>query len=267
MKSYKSILIIVASLMVLLWASCDIDHVSDCCDDSNQDERVTVNEVYKVTVNHQTAFSLSNLNGNLSIKGTDSDSVVIRVRRIVGSYSTEDAEYYMTKFYVRITEGTTVIDCETVYPSNASNRSFEAHYEIELPKAMAVQSSLLNGSTSIEEIHGAVTVSSTNGSVDLTDIRGEVNGSLVNGQINAHVILPDRGRCVLSTVNGNAQLVIPSTTEASFKAQTVNGSVNVSGFLLDNLSSSNTSVTGVLNGGGGSVVVSTVNGNVTVSGN
>jgi DUF4097 and DUF4098 domain-containing protein YvlB len=131
---------------------------------------------------------------------------------------------------------------------------------------MVVKVQLVNGTVAVEKISGSLQVESTNGNVDCREILGDCEVALVNGQIECDVVLPIEGSCGLTTVNGNIILAIPDTTSSQLEAKLTNGSVSISGLQIKNMVSSRTSVSGTLGNGGGSIQLTTVNGNIEVQG-
>jgi len=90
--------------------------------------------------------------------------------------------------------------------------------------------------------------------------------SSVNGQLNAKLALPPQGTCKMSTVNGQILLTIPKTTSAEFFASVTNGEINLANLSLNNSVSTPKSLRGRMGDGQGTITLSTVNGNISVSG-
>ena len=105
-----------------------------------------------------------------------------------------------------------------------------------------------NGNTYISvNSFAAITSSAVNGNVQLT-----AAGATTNGSIS------------LSTTNGNVNYYANPGSNLSISATTVNGAVSISGITCDSSVSNIRQLVGTVNGGGTSVVLATVNGNVKI---
>ena len=70
----------------------------------------------------------------------------------------------------------------------------------------------------------------------------------------------------MSKVNGSIQLSIPQNTSAEFSATVTIGDISVSNLVLQNQESTPNSLRGTLGAGQGTISLSTVNGNIRVTG-
>src|SRR6185295_5626407 len=83
-----------------------------------------------------------------------------------------------------------------------------------------------NGSVSIANFTNKMSISAVNGSVDASNVRGNVRLSTVNGELRADLDRLEPGSKIsLETVNGKANLVLPSDANATIKAESVNGNI------------------------------------------
>jgi hypothetical protein len=213
------------------------------------------------------AFSMHGISGGVEIEGVAGlDSIEIAGEREVKSDDQEDAREHLELLQVEIQKADSGIVVHTRQPNRSEGRTYTVEYRIRLPRNLRLSVELTNGEISVESVSGKVGVSSTNGNVTCRDLRGDCTVGLVNGQISCDLVPPDRGVCSLETVNGNVSLSIPASTSADLEAKVTNGTVSVSDLQINNLKSSRTAVSGVLGSGAGSIDLSTVNGNVTITG-
>ncbi len=144
------------------------------------------------------------VNGSISLKGTDSDRIVVRAWKAVhGRRSvTEDFE---REVEVRAEQVGDELRVLAEHPAPPSGVNVVIRYEIETPRAMAARLSTVQGSIKSHGIDGAVNAESVNGSVQLQGETGPIEAQTVNGSI---AINADRlvDAAKLSTTNGSIQM-------------------------------------------------------------
>lgn len=262
-----TILVILASCS--LWIKCGND---DNLVDSSQNVKNTdyVAErpfSFTVAVENRTQLRLEAISGNVVINGiSESDSVLIRGERIVGSESTEDAEEHLQELQVSVEDLENEVFVKTVQPEETYGRSYVVHYDITLPRDFRVLAGNVNGTVRIDSINNRLSVNNVNGQIMLDKIHGSVSVNLVNGLIQSEVTLPSDGAIDMSIVNGSIELSIPENTSAEFSATVTIGDISVSNLVLQNQESTPNSLRGTLGAGQGTISLSTVNGNIRVTG-
>jgi hypothetical protein len=220
-----------------------------------------------VSADGLTSFSLEGLNGRMEITGTpDADSVVVWGERSVRSDDEEDAAEHLALLQVEVQESASAVAVRTRQPSRNDGRTFTVDYHVLIPERLRVSVNGLNGGFSLSGTAGPVAVNWTNGDVLCASVRGGCEVNLVNGRIDCDGGLPATGAFILTSVNGNVFLAVPDTTSAQIDARTTNGTVTVSGLSVRDLSSSRTAVSGVIGTGLGTIRLTTVNGNVSLTG-
>ena len=107
------------------------------------------------------------------------------------------------------------------------NRRLEVQFKLTVPRtAFLDEIETVNGSVTVSNFTNYTKISAVNGSVKATNLRGTAKLSTVNGSTNADFDqLQPTSKINLSTVNGSVNLTIPSDTNATVKADTVNGSI------------------------------------------
>ncbi|MCH8873593.1 hypothetical protein IH824_12635, partial [candidate division KSB1 bacterium] len=158
---------------------------------------------FEVDVKNHTQMRFDAINGNVEIFGSASaTSVTITGERRVGSESTADAEEYLQKLEVRVTETASIVFVETIQPEKTHGRNFVVDYKITLPENLELDADNINGNMTIENIKNDVDVDNVNGNIDLKDIVGNTSANVVNGLIRAKVTMPQGGNIDIVTVNG-----------------------------------------------------------------
>lgn len=274
-------------LLALLISSCVIDPDPDPDDDvRNHNYRASEEFDFSIDINAQTRLDIDATNGTVEIlAGADNNRVQIWGERRVESDSYSDAEYYLSKLAVDVTQYADEIAVKTIQPDNTRGRNFLVFYHIRIPRNWQVRADQQNGEVLIEGIGGPVDVTQNNGETVLRWIDNDLNAALdngnifvshlsgsadinlINGNIDAALdLLPAGGECKLTSVNGQILLAIPRTTSAEFSAAVTNGTIAINNLNLRNAQTTPTRKTGTLGTGDGNVELKTINGNIVVNG-
>ncbi len=120
-----------------------------------------------------------------------------------------------------------------------------------------------NGTISVSNVNGIVSARSSNGDIIVTGVRGLGGLRTSNGSIEAELPVLHED-LELRTSNGSITLSLDSTLEADLEANTSNGTVNVSNLNVDIVKLEQTSFTGLMNGGGHKINISTSNGSINL---
>ncbi len=253
----------------LLWIHCGKSK-STRSDDQVDNTNFVASESFRFAVDaeNKAGLRVDGISGNVEVIGlAEADSVIITGERRVGSESLEDAQNHLTELQVEVSDLTSGVQVKTIQPDEAHGRSYVVDYSITLPKRMTPTVYNVNGGVSIDSVEGKIAVQNVNGSVMLDQIRGIAYVNVVNGQIQGHVALLSSGTSIeMITVNGGIDLEIPENASGQFSASVVNGIIGVSGLVLTDLVSTPYSLTGTLGDGQGRILLSTVNGSISVVG-
>jgi DUF4097 and DUF4098 domain-containing protein YvlB len=114
-------------------------------------------------------------------------------------------------------------------------------------------------------VGGRLIARTTNGGIVGKGISGGVEASVVNGGIRIQMATLGKDDVVMRTVNGGVRLVLPEKARATISASWVNGGMRRSGLNFDVRDDSRRHFEGVLNGGGTSVTLNTVNGGIAIA--
>lgn len=268
MKSTFSKSITVVLLFTFIsWINCGKDNPVDSNGTvANTDFVAEKSFSFQAGVVDHSRLKLEAVNGNIVIAGiSDSDSVIITGKKRVGSESIEDAEEHLLKLEVRVQDLGSEIFVKTIQPEKSYGREYVVNYTITLPKNLKILVSSVNGSVAIDSINSDVTVSNVNGLITLDEIFGNAFVVLTNGEIDSKITLPYT-TIEMSVVNGNIDLNILTNTSAEFSASVTIGNITISNLDLQKQVSSPTSLQGTLGDGQGMIYLTTVNGNISVSG-
>jgi hypothetical protein len=208
----------------------------------------------KVTLSYWTQSTVS-ISGTVTARGLGSspDQVVLSESNVNGA-----------------------IDFQATFPSTSLlqlSESYEAQIIVFLPSGTRF------GSVKVETVNGgidarisnatSVQLNTLNGGVAIncnscTNVAASTNNGPVSGTFSS---LQTSGQYTLTSINGNVAMIIPLTAGFTVHADTTNGTVDVSGVSLQQICPVElpNDKCGTVGGGGASVKLHTVNGQVTIS--
>ncbi len=231
------------------------------------------------------AFSVENVNGNITVSVWDKDEVQVTAVKTVKAASDSQAKEELSKLKVIFDASAKMVKVTTQSPKE-SFWSFgwlgghpvrSVSFAILAPKGARMNLQSVNGAIEAEASGCDVTAETVNGEVA---VKGAslLSASSVNGKV---VFDADNIRSA-ETTNGSIQGAVRSEKPSAGSAETVNGSVtlafspkaalhleieNVNGSIASSfggLEGSRHSKDGDVNGGGATIKIETVNGSVSV---
>lgn len=232
------------------------------------------------------AFSIENVNGDITVESWDKEELSIVAVKTVKGTSEDRAKKDLAALKVLFrTEGSKVI-VETDYPQGSfwdfnwlgGGTSKEVVFTVMAPKGVKMTLTSVNGDLTVgapgsevqaETVNGAVNVSgaklleatTVNGRVtfDVESVRTvETTNGSVDGTVRA--VRPDAGS--VETVNGSVHLRVASGAALRLDLENVNGSIDSA---FPGLEGGKHTRGGELNGGGNALSVETVNGSIQIS--
>ena len=219
-----------------------------CHKDNDANHEYEKEEYDTISLGAQTQLVLRGLNGNIIINGVPGeDNMVLHITKIVRSdISVDDAEIHMSDISVIIEEE------EDIYISvdhpQGTGIDYAVNFTITLPYIFDFDIELGNGNISMESTSRNITI------------------DVGNGNTSADVVLLDVCSVNIVTGNGNINLYIPRSTNASLSASVGNGTISSTGLTIQDQQYSGTTLTGEIGSGVGEIILNTGNGNIKVSG-
>jgi len=212
-------------------------------------------------------INLDGINGNVQISSESGlNSVEISGLRRVGSDSDADAEEYLRLLTVTVSDSGECIQITVDQPSDTEWRSVTVDFDILVPTDYELEINIVNGNVTLDSLNADVQISTVNGNIIFDRINGQCDMQVVNGQISGMMLLPPQGGSAFSVVNGLLNLTIPRTTSADFGASVVNGGISINELVFHDYYETPTSFSGTLGSGDGTIALSAVNGNISVTG-
>lgn len=191
------------------------------------DESERFEQIYPLNANGR--VSVSNVNGSIVIEAWDNPQVKLE------AVKTADSREALAEVEVEVDARPDSFSVEADYRDNVRNgkgwksyRKLEVQFRLMVPRtAVLDEIETVNGSVAVSNFTNYTKVSAVNGDVRATNLRGNANLETVNGTVEADFDRLETGSKIqLNTVNGRVNLVIPSDSNATLKADTVNGSIS-----------------------------------------
>lgn len=184
-------------------------------------------QTYPLNVNGK--VSLSNVNGSVTVDVWDNPQIKLEYVK------TAESREKLAQVDINIEARQESFSVETNYGSYDERKrknfgdagKMRVEYHLTVPRgAVLDQIATVNGSINISNAANTTRASTVNGEVNATNLRGAANLSTVNGTVRADFDqLQAGGRITLETVNGTAELTVPSDAGATVKADTLNGQI------------------------------------------
>jgi DUF4097 and DUF4098 domain-containing protein YvlB len=229
---------------------------------------VSKTEEYSYELKEGGRISLSNVNGDVSITGTDGRQVTIVATMKAGS------QKYLDGMKIEIDASESVIHVETRHPESGGgvlswdgDDSGSVEYKLTVPRDVEIDSiETVNSDVAIEGVSGAISAESVNGKLQLTGASDNVSADTVNGTIDVEFLQLGSGQRVSAdAVNGRIVLRLPADASARVAAETLNGSIDADDFgLQPDDGMVGNSLEGQIGGGDARVAIDTVNGSIVI---
>ena len=192
-----------------------------------QDETEKFQQVYPLNADGR--VRISNVNGSITVEAWDRNEVQLSYTKVA------DTKERLSDVEVRIESRPEFLSVESDYDNWKirnkdqwrDNGRLTVEYRLMVPRgAILNEIETVNGSIVVSNFTNVTRVSAVNGSVKATNIRGTARLSTVNGEVFADFDKLESGSKIsLDTVNGKVNLTIPSDSNATLKADSVNGSI------------------------------------------
>ena len=211
-------------------------------------------------------FNIDNVNGSTDVVGWDQDTVVVKAVKHANSQEELDA------LKIEVDPDPNRLTIHTHQPSDSvwshlfglNDRTGWVDYTIQVPRGARLNGiSSVNGHVSIAGVDGSIKASTVNGATEVHDARGDLDASTVNGKVSAYLAVLGTGQDVnFSAVNGKIDAFLPTNSDATISASSVNGSIgsDFSELAVTKDWPVGRHLKGVLGNGGATVKASVVNG-------
>jgi hypothetical protein len=224
-------------------------------------------------------LEIKGVNGNVRAEGTGGNQVEVVASKQWRRSDPKEVE-------IRVVEHVGGVTICAVYPSpdasrpndcqpgrggnmNVRDNDVSVDFIVKVPAGVRFNGRTVNGEVEAERIGADVDVSTVNGSINVS-ASGIAEASTVNGSINAALGNANwANELKFNTVNGSITLDFPSSLSAEMSAETLNGDIS-SDFPMNVQSAQEERrgrpkrVTATIGGGGRSLLLKTVNGDIKI---
>jgi DUF4097 and DUF4098 domain-containing protein YvlB len=230
---------------------------------------VTEEETFSYTLDDGGRFSVSNVNGSITVTGGSGNKVEIVASKKASNQKDLDAiEIEISHSASEIVVETELGDSDSWY--SCGSNSGQVKYEITVPVGTMLDSvETVNGGVNISGVAGKVVAESVNGDLDVSDLKGDASLSTVNGGIDAvFVMLEGQQNVKAETVNGRITITLPENADVEVSADTLNGGINGRDFDLEtDKGFVGSDLNGKIGGGSARLNIDTVNGSIKIRSN
>ncbi len=192
------------------------------------DEREKFEQSYPLSGNGR--VSVSNVNGSIVMEAWERNEVKLEAVKVA------DTKEALAWVQIKVDSQANTFCVEADYDQFRRERGekgwrnqgrLEVHFRLMVPRgAVLDEIETVNGSVTASNFVGITKISAVNGNVNASNLRGTANLSTVNGEVVADFDRLETGsRIALNTVNGKVSLVIPSDSNATLKADSLNGDI------------------------------------------
>ena len=172
-------------------------------------------------------FTLSNISGNITVRGVDGDDLtILATKRVSGGASARDADEALRRVEVDIRQRGNRVAVETEYRRTRGDSRVSVDYEIGVPRSIGVRIESIAGDVSVEGVDGRTRVEVVGGEVRLTSLARLVEAEAVAGNMILRDVASD-DELTVDLVAGS--LTAEGVTAPRFEASTVAGSITLSG--------------------------------------
>jgi len=206
------------------------DNIASAAQVSQQTETERIEKSFPLNANGRVC--VSNVNGSIRVTAWERNEV-----RLV-AVKTGDSKESLARVELRIDARPDYFSLETDYGDDRNwkngsdrgwrnNNNVNVDYELSVPRtAVLNEIETVNGSVWVADFVNYVKVSAVNGAVHAGNLRGTAELSTVNGELFADFDRLSTGNKInLDTVDGRVNLTIPSDSNATLKADSLNGAI------------------------------------------
>jgi lia operon protein LiaG len=211
---------------------------------------------------------------DVTVEGIDGNELVIKgdgfdepPKRAEGLRPIYNSAVDNTKLGLSVTQ-----DGNTVHITRASRK--DATYVLRVPRNASVKYKQAGwnggGDLVVRDVSGDLEVSMTSGDITLKNVAGPVVANTVSGDIQVRFAPMRQGPSAISTVSGDVDVSMPTNTKATLKLRSISGEVYTDFDMNLNNNQNNMQhiggqvVDGSINGGGNTVALKTVSGDIFV---
>lgn len=206
--------------------------------------------IKKFPFNKGNHIKITNINGNIKVKGTDSMFVKMEIIKSVKAKNLSEAKKVFKNISIEFKKTTKGMVVKTKLPKKEKTK---VNYNLTVPDFTDIVLKTVNGEIRVKNIKGNIDIKTTNGKIKLEKIVPyKIALNTVNGDIKVKIDeIRENYYINISTVNGDIVLYLPSKKEISIYAKTINGRIKSKIPVILNINEAN-------------IKLNTINGNIII---
>lgn len=211
-------------------------------------------------------FQIVAADGTVAIETQDKDTIDVVAERIAHAVDDEIAADVVPRIQILedVTPERIVLRTEGL-GGIVIGVKVEVNYRVRVPARTKLRVRTVNGAITVSNVAGHSVISSTNGEVNARGLRGGLEARVVNGRLSAELASLGDDVVDLRSTNGSIDLAVPKDAAAQLSLNATNGRITVDDLPFDAQGDQTPRrVRGRMNGGGTSIEVNAMNGNVRV---
>ncbi len=254
-----AVLITITAFMLILFQGCNL---------LKKRYPKTFSKEYTFSSENYKKLSVENQNGNVSIRKSDKEGIIIIKAEITKNLTKKELEQPVEEIMLNIdTTGNTIyISDESPKPGKGFNFKVdfgtETEFTIYVPADISIEIEGTNGKVDLRDFSNDVTAELTNGNIKAKNIYGTLKFTLTNGNITTE--LDSTKGINFETTNGSIKLEVGSNFSGNFDLSTRNGKIDYRDLDFKNVSEKKKEVKGTLGSGDTEVKIETTNGKITI---
>lgn len=226
---------------------------------------VTEEETFSYTLDDGGRFSISNVNGSITVTGGGGNTVeIVATKKAKNQKDLDEIEIEISHSASEIVIETELGDSDGWFSHGSSG---QVKYEITVPGGTVLDSvETVNGDVSISGVNGKVVAESVNGDLEITGLEDDARLSTINGGINAGFEKCEGEQSIKAeTVNGRVTIALPKDADVEVSADTLNGGINGRDFGLEtDKGFVGSDLNGKIGNGSARLNIDTVNGSIKI---
>lgn len=254
-------LIVLVTVMLLMFQGCNFM--------KKRYPKTIKKELVLNSANYQKLI-VNNPNGNVNIRKSDNDSVIIIKAEITKNLTKKELDKPVedVMFNIDTTGKTIFLSDDNVKHERGFRFQFEfgskgeTDYTILVPLGIDIEIEGTNGKVDLRDFNNNVTTDLTNGSIKVKNIYGNLKLALTNGSISAE--LDSTKGIEFETTNGSVRLDVGNDFSGVFDLRTRNGKISYNDLEFSNVTKSSNEFKGTLKDDDKNIRIETTNGRITI---
>ena len=229
---------------------------------------VTEEETFSYKLDDGGRFSVSNVNGSITVTGGSGDRVeIVATKKAKNQKDLDEIEIEISHSASEIVIETELGDSDGWFSHGSSG---QVKYVITVPSGTMLDSvETVNGDVTISGVVGMVVAESVNGDLEISGLASDVRLSTVNGGINAGFDKCEGQQSIKAeTINGRVTIALPKNADVEVSADTMNGGINGRDFGLEtDKGFVGSDLNGKIGNGSARLNIDTINGSIKIRSN